>query len=687
MSPVNVEMIQTEISNSRISEIVVNPSSDQLRKRENFFRLISLILQIISISTILILVAVISIMVWFGSPMFAYPDRIVQMLTENKWFPEDHFEDGDYGALAAIAGTFMVGIPALILSIFWGVGLAIFLSEYTRESIARKIQPVIEFVASVPSVIFGLIAFTYFFIWFSEFFSQEWVQSSLLILGYKVEVVPKGTYLAAAIALAFMTTPIIASISLDAMKSTPVMQRNSAKAFGATRWEIFKTVVYPHSKRTIFASILLGFGRAIGETMVVLMVLGNAPVLKLDLLVNGMTMTSVISGYWGEASEGSALQAALFVLGLLLLSITALVVFVASLITNENETIFRIIDTLLKPFIFVREKIDSIVQKFTQEVELTEEQIARMSQRRSITNAVAGIILGGILLSFILAVYISIGRFLVSGMDYFFAPGETSPLYRINVTLRGDPRNTFVKQGLIGLFTAITGTISIVTLSAIIAFPIATITGIYLSEFAPDGRLTLWIRQSIININAIPSIVVGLFVYALFSVALNMGAGILPGSIALSVMMIPIITTNTIEALNNVPSHHMTSAIALGATRWEAFWKHKFPYALPNIFTGYLLGSARVSGETAPLLFTAATFTPPASPIPTSLTHQAIRVLPYEVYYRLLYTTTRVNGEKVGPDWAVASSVVLMIFVLTLTVAGYFVRTFIRRRYAYNGEI
>ncbi len=680
-------MIQTEVDNLKVNDFIVNPATSQLQKRENFYKLIILVLQIISVSTIIILVAVISIMVWFGSPMFAYPDRLLQMVTENKWFPEDHFEDGEYGALAAIAGTFMVGIPALILSIIWGVGLAIFLSEYTRESIARKIQPAVEFVASVPSVIFGMIAFTYFFSWFSEFFTQEWIRGIMLFFGYKVEVIPKGTYLAAAVALAFMTTPIIASISLDAMRSTPLMLRNSAKAFGATKWEIFKTVVYPHSKKTIFASILLGFGRAIGETMVVLMVLGNAPVLKLDLLVNGMTMTSVISGYWGEASEGSSLQAALFVLGLLLLSITAIVVYLASLITSENKAVFRFVDVLLKPFNYIGDGLGSMAQRFMQELELTEMQIAKMSKRRKLANIIIGVLLGTILLSFILAVYVSIGRFLISGMDYFFAPGETSSMYRINVTLRGDPKNTFVRLGLIGLFTAITGTISIVTMSAAISFPVATITGIYLSEFAPEGRLTIWIRQSIININAIPSIVVGLFVYALFSVGLNMGAGILPGSIALSIMMIPIITTNTIEALNNIPSHHMSSAIALGATRWEAFWKHKFPYALPNIFTGYLLGSARVSGETAPLLFTAATFTPPATPIPTNLTHQAIRVLPYEIYYRLLYTTTRVNGEKVGSDWAVAASVVLMLFVLTLTVAGYFVRTIIRRRYAYNGEI
>jgi phosphate transport system permease protein len=124
----------------------------------------------------------------------------------------------------------------------------------------------------------------------------------------------------------------------------------------------------------------------------------------------------------------------------------------------------------------------------------------------------------------------------------------------------------------------------------------------------------------------------------------------------------------------------------LGATRWEAFRRHRFPYAFPSIITGYILGIARVIGETAPILFTAASITNVV--IPSELTHQAVRALPYEIFYNLaLEPRIGSDGYRIGPVWASTMAIVLLFFVAILNFLGFWIRKQLRKRYEYNGNI
>ena len=651
------------------------------RKRRNSgFLSISFIL---AFFTIILLTLTLFIMLYFGLPLFSHPLTVWQLFTENNWKPSND----QFGALAIIVGTFIIGVPSLILGIFWGFSSAIFLSEYLPTRLSRFLQPIIEFIAAIPSVIFGLLAFTVLSHVIRFIFGSDISRFFFSIFGVGVGIIPTETILAAALTLSFMAMPVITSISLDAMKTTPQFQRYSVLAFGGTKWEIFATVVYPHAKKSMLASVLLAFGRVIGETIVVLIIIGNSPLISLFLLDPAITITSAIALYFGEAEQGSTLRHSLFILGFTLLLFTMVLIWVSSLITNQNKRFFKIIDFFWKPVGYLERKIGNLRQKLVKENQLSLELIAQRFQTRKRINLTMKVALGLILFVFFVFVFGLLSVLVINGLNYYFKDGTIFGFFnRVAIMLFQNPSLKLARQGLYGAFSAITGSILLVSLGAIFAFPIATITGVYLSEFANQNRVAEIIKQSVINISAIPSIVIGLFVYATFVLGLGFGTSLLSGSIALGVMMIPIITTNTIEALRNTEQQHTISALALGATKWEAFKQHKLPYSSSSILTGYVLGIARVIGETAPILFTAVTISTTRL-IPSSLTNEAVRALPYDIFYNLLFATRRYEGDLIGPEWGAALSLVLLFVILIINFIGYGLRGVLRKRYEYNGSI
>ena len=678
MFQVAKDLVQINIGEKRLH---ISDKTLKIRKRKSagFIRL-SLTLAIL---TIILLLFTLFTMLYFGLPLFTHPEIAWQLITENNWRPSD----GKFGALAIILGTFIVGVPALILGIFWGISSAIFLSEYLPGRIARFLQPIIEFIAAVPSVIFGLLAFAVLSHVIRFLFGSDISRFLFSVLGVNVGIVPTETILAAALSLSFMAMPVITSISLDSMKSTSQFQRYSVLAFGGTKWEVFTTVVYPHAKKSMFASVLLAFGRVIGETIVVLIIIGNSPLISLFLLDPAITITSAITLYFGEAEQGSTLRHSLFILGFILIMFTMFLVWLSSLITNQNKSFFRIIDFLWKPINSLEKRIENFRQIFVKERELSKELILQRFKLRKRINTVVKITVGLTLVAFFVLVFGLLSVLVVNGLNYFLRDGTILGFFnRIRIMVFENLSLTLARQGIYGAASAITGSMLLVSLGAIFAFPIATITGVYLSEFAKQNRLTEIIRQSVINISAIPSIVVGLFVYAAFVIGLGFGTSLLSGSLALGIMMTPIITTNTIEALRNTERQHTISALALGATKWEAFRQHKLPYSTPSILTGYVLGIARVIGETAPILFTAVTISS-TNIIPASLTNEAVRALPYDIFYNLLFATRRFEGEPIGPEWGAALSLVLLSIILIINFIGYTLRIVIRRRYEYNENI
>ena len=163
-----------------------------------------------------------------------------------------------------------------------------------------------------------------------------------------------------------------------------------------------------------------------------------------------------------------------------------------------------------------------------------------------------------------------------------------------------------------GIWPAIVGTFYLMVGSALFAFPVGVMSGIYMNEYAPKGKLVRFIRVMTNNLSGIPSIVFGLFGMALFVNYMGFGDSILAGSLTLGLLCVPLVIRTTEEALKAIPDSMREGSRALGATRLQTIWHVILPMGMPNIITGLILALGRVSGETAPILFTCAAYFPAA---------------------------------------------------------------------------
>ncbi|MBK5283967.1 MAG: phosphate ABC transporter permease PstA, partial [Bacteroidia bacterium] len=212
-----------------------------------------------------------------------------------------------------------------------------------------------------------------------------------------------------------------------------------------------------------------------------------------------------------------------------------------------------------------------------------------------------------------------------------------------------------------GIYPAIIGTFYLILGSMLFAVPVGVLSGIYINEYASDGFLKRFIKLMTNNLAGIPSIVFGLFGMSLFVNTLGFGDSILAGSLTLGLLSLPVVIRTTEEALKAVDNSFRLGSYALGATRLQTVRKVVLPIALPNIITGIILSIGRVSGETAPILFTVAAYFLPK--LPTSVFDQ-VMALPYHLY---VITTSGTNIEQTRPI-AYGTALVLITIVLIVNL-------------------
>ena len=197
----------------------------------------------------------------------------------------------------------------------------------------------------------------------------------------------------------------------------------------------------------------------------------------------------------------------------------------------------------------------------------------------------------------------------------------------------------------------------------IFAFPIGIMSGIYMSEYARSGKLVNFIRTMTNNLAGIPSIVFGLFGMAFFVNRLDFGDSILAGSLTLGLLALPIIIRTTEETFKDIPNHFREGSLALGATKAQTIWNVLLPMATPRVITGLILSLGRVSGETAPILFTCAAYFLPK--LPTGIFDQCM-ALPYHLY---VVATSGTDIEAQEPI-AYGTAFVLIVIVLIMNLAA-----------------
>ena len=243
---------------------------------------------------------------------------LIEIITGKEWYPTD-LENPAFGIFPLLYSSIYITLLSLIFSIPLGIAFAIYISELAQEKVKAFLKITIELISMVPSVVFGLIGVTILVPLITKIFD--------LSLGYCI--------LTASIVLGIMATPIIATLCEDSLRMVPLNLREASMALGANKYQTIVKIVLPAASSGIFTSIILGFGRIIGETMVVLMLSGGAAMIPESVFDPARPITSAIASEMGEAVVGSLHYSALFTAGLILFVITIITSIIAELLSRK----------------------------------------------------------------------------------------------------------------------------------------------------------------------------------------------------------------------------------------------------------------------------------------------------------------------------------------------------------------
>jgi phosphate transport system permease protein len=578
-----------------------------------------------------------------------------------EWVPVG--EPERFGAFPLIVGSLLVTIGAMLFAIPLGIAGAIFISEIAPYKVKTLLKPTFELLAGIPSVVFGFFGLKILTDWLRVTFNQ-----------------PTGeSWLAGSILLGIMALPTIISVSEDAISAVPREFKEGSLAIGATKWQTINNVIIPAAISGITASIILGMGRAVGETMAVLMVTGNSPIIPepiTNIFSSIRTITGTLGIEMGEVPVGSIHYSSLFGLGVILFVMTLLINIIASISMSKikqshyptaKKTIYsyKLPQVISKSFYYVTYSLLGLGVVWTLYTWFgiiytvliigTALTLFIFIKRLSVKNkerlAFGVISLSAVLIVFILGVIVF--DIVSKGLPAISWEFLTQTPYDIG------------RKG--GIFPAIIGTLYLVAGAILFALPIGVLASIYLTEYAKEGNITKIIRSAVDNLNGTPSIVFGLFGFAFLVLYLNFGISLIAGQLSLGFMVLPTIIRTTEEALRSVPKSLREGSLAVGATKWHTIQKVVLPPALPGIITGTVLSIGRAAGETAPILFTAAVF---SQKYLTTSPFQPVMALPYHLYI----LATNVPGSELA---AYGTALVLLIFVIIL----YAIATLIRLRY------
>lgn len=515
------------------------------------------------------------------------------------WAPTE----GRYGILALLAGSGIVTVGSLAIGVPLAVGCAVFLTEIADKRLAGIVSTAVDLLAGVPSVVYGFFG--------------------LVILRPLVAGLTGGLGFGALtvwLVLAIMIVPTITTLTMDALRSIPMGIREASFAMGATRWQTIYKVVLPAAKMGIVNAVVLGMGRAIGETMAVLMVVGNAPVIPGGIASPLSTITSQIALDMGYSS--GLHRSALFGMGVVLFIISASLVGIVRAVSSARESgrgrsrhrrakaADRAVvaggvnfDHAEAPAehapaqMLTADDVTPVTGAVTEAREGSRARIKRLlaegakgGGNKNRTNDLmlgvfraAGIVTAAVLV--VIIAFVAVNGLPVMSLDFIFGWPE-------GVNAEG------------GIFPTIVSTLYVTALAMLICTPIAVLAAVYLAEYAKQGRLVTFIRYAADTLSSVPSIVMGLFGYAMFVEAMGFGLSMLSAALALALMMMPIVMRTTEEAIRAVPRYIRWGAYGLGATKWQVVSKIVLPSAFPRIATGIVLAIGRAIGETAVVLYT-----------------------------------------------------------------------------------
>jgi phosphate transport system permease protein len=596
--------------------------------------------------------------------------RLWDFLAGSEWKP--YLDEPLYGAWPLIVGTLLVTLGAMLFSVPLSIASAVYIAEVAPPRVKNVVKPAIELLSGIPSVVYGFFGLLILSNWLRVTFEKD-----------------SGTcWLAASIILGIMALPTITSVAEDAISSVPREYREGSLAVGATRWQTIKNVTVPSAMSGITAGIILGIGRAVGETMAVMMVAGNAAIIP-DPAWNVWSPIRTITATLGiemfEVPFGSEWYHALFALAVLLLIITLIINMSATFILGklkekhmatgpakkkkDRGRLARAYDNLpperkdqLRKGFYLLLFLAIIVFLGVSNGPVFAVVIGLMGGtayylRRVMTPRQAEKVAFTILTIAVLVVIFILGAIL-----YFIIWNGAPALSWEFLT---QPPEDLGRAGGIG--PAIAGTLYLVAGAIIFALPIGIGAAIYLTEYTKEGKLTKTIRAGVDLLNSTPSIIFGMFGAAFFVIWLNWGFSLLAGQLSLGFMILPTIIRTTEEALRSVPQSVREGSYAVGATKWQTIRKVVLPPATPGIITGTILSIGRAAGETAPIMLTAVAFS--RRFMPDSL-FEPVMALPFHLFA----LATNVPGAT---ENQYGTALVLLILVVSI----YLIAIVVRYRY------
>ena len=551
-----------------------------------------------------------------------------------EWVPNGR--NPRFGIWPLLSGSFLIAGGALLIAVPLGVSAALYLSEFASNRSRKILKPAVEILSGIPSVVHGFFALLVISPFIRTYFDASYFNAASAI-----------------IVVAAMILPIIVSISDDAIRAIPREMREASLALGATRWETASRVVLPAARSGIVASVLLALARAVGETMAVTLAAGSVASLHLDPLREVQTLTAYIAQVaTGDIPPGTATDAG-FAVGatLFILTYTANTLAIGA----TKKRLGRKPGKLSKSLGNLSRKTRSVTSSFSNgdiperaPVDPLSPNNTDLKRRRSevIWRRLIGssLLLGMGFLTILLHSVIKAGA---PGIDLAFLTDYPSS-----------------RAHLAGIGPVILGSIWLIALTMIFALPAGVGAAVYLTEMSRPSPINLFLRRTIQNLAAVPSIIFGLVGLYVFSRMLGFGLSLLTGSLTLAMMVLPMIVVTSEEALLAVPKGFREGALAVGATRWQAVRYHVLPNAVPGIATGAILSVARALGETAPILFVASIFSKTA---PTGVL-DGFMAMPIQIFF-----WTR-HPSQSFQDLAASTILVLLMLLLILNAMALFVR-------------
>ena len=264
--------------------------------------------------------------------MPAFRQEGLRFLTSSKWIPGQ----GHFGALAFIYGTLVVSAIALVIAVPVSIGLALFITELAPRQLRTPVVYLIDLLAAIPSVVYGLWGILVF----GPTIARQYAHissafHSVPLLSTLLQGDSQKSFMTAGIILAIMITPIVTSIAKEVFATVPREQKEAALGLGATRVEMIRGAVFPYSRTGLVGAVMLGLGRAMGETIAVALVIGSSPAVSAHLFGPGDAMAAVVANQFGEATDVH--RAALIGLGVVLFIMTVIVNLLARKVTNRAD--------------------------------------------------------------------------------------------------------------------------------------------------------------------------------------------------------------------------------------------------------------------------------------------------------------------------------------------------------------